>query len=230
MVSPGELRIIDELIPNGEYKPEISAEGTVSYPNVTQLLDDVDDDPADVLEHFATRGVLANEFVSKVYVCPECTTEGLQYTTVCSACSPNAIFLKNLARTRETSSRSVDESPLHSDSRKFNKTKSAYISLQTGVSTRDLIIYVRTIFVRRQRKFHRFPINTVLLIIGYCDFRPTDAVTSHQPFLVYLPSTLHQKEPSGLDPRPGEAGVGTISSGFWETRVYCGVLVLAETG
>lgn len=86
MVSPGELRMIDDLTSDGAYEPEISAEGTVSYSEVTQLLDDDDDDPADVLERFATRGVLASEFVAKVYVCPECTAEGLQYTTVCSTC------------------------------------------------------------------------------------------------------------------------------------------------
>ena len=86
MVSPGELRLIDTLTEKDTFEPEIADNGAVNYPDVTRLLDDVDGDPEDVLDRFVARGVLANEFVSKVYVCPECTTEGLQYTTVCPAC------------------------------------------------------------------------------------------------------------------------------------------------
>lgn len=86
MVSPGELRLLETLTEKDAFEPEIADNGSVSYPNVTRLLDDDDGGPADVLERFATRGVLASEFVSKVYVCPECATEGLQYTTVCPAC------------------------------------------------------------------------------------------------------------------------------------------------
>ncbi|SEH14427.1 hypothetical protein SAMN04487967_1596 [Natronorubrum sediminis] len=91
MVSPGELRLVNKLTEKESFEPEITDTGAVSYPDVTQLLDDADGKPADVLEHFASRDVLAGEFVSKVYICPECTTEGLQYTTVCPACeAPNA--------------------------------------------------------------------------------------------------------------------------------------------
>lgn len=87
MVSPGELRLVDSLTEDDtEFEPEIAESGAVSYPEAARLLDDADGDPADVLERFAARGVLANEFVSKVYVCPECSAEGMQYTTVCPAC------------------------------------------------------------------------------------------------------------------------------------------------
>lgn len=87
MVSPGELRLVASLTEDGaEFEPEIADSGAVSYPEAARLLDDADGDPADVLERFAARGVLANEFVSKVYVCPECSAEGMQYTTVCPAC------------------------------------------------------------------------------------------------------------------------------------------------
>ncbi|MFU8868353.1 hypothetical protein [Natronococcus sp.] len=92
MVSPGELRLIDTLLEDGAFEPDISDDGSVSYSAVAELLDGTDDDPAAVLERFAARGVLADEFVSKVYVCPECATEGLQYTTVCPACGdPRAV-------------------------------------------------------------------------------------------------------------------------------------------
>lgn len=78
--------MIDTLTVDDEFEPEIADNGAVSYPEVTQLLDDVDNDPVTVLEYFTSCGVLANKFVSKVYICPECTTEGMQYTTVCPAC------------------------------------------------------------------------------------------------------------------------------------------------
>ncbi|MDG5760201.1 hypothetical protein QA600_12730 [Natronococcus sp. A-GB1] len=92
MVSPGELRLIDTLLEDDAFEPDISDDGSVNYSAAADLLDEIDDDPTVVLERFATRGVLADEFVSKVYVCPECTTEGLQYTTVCPGCGdPQAI-------------------------------------------------------------------------------------------------------------------------------------------
>jgi hypothetical protein len=86
MVLPEELRLIDTLTDEDEFEPEIADNGAVSYPEVTRLLDDANSDPAAVLEHFTSRGVLMSEFVSKVYICPECTTEGMQYTTVCPVC------------------------------------------------------------------------------------------------------------------------------------------------
>ncbi|WP_049893100.1 TackOD1 domain-containing metal-binding protein [Natronococcus jeotgali] len=92
MVSPGELRLLERLVNADTFEPEIADSGAVSYSTAGQYLDDTDDAPVTVLERFATRGVLADEFISKVYSCPECTTEGLQYTTVCPAChDPHAV-------------------------------------------------------------------------------------------------------------------------------------------
>lgn len=87
MVSPGELRLVTELTEDGaEFEPEITDDGTVSYPSVGLILDDSDGEPFEILDRFAARGVLHDEFVSKVYVCPECDSEGMQYTSVCPAC------------------------------------------------------------------------------------------------------------------------------------------------
>jgi hypothetical protein len=87
MVSPGELRLIDELAAkDDEFSPEMTDSGAVSYPGVAQILDDTDDDPVDVLERFVDHGILTDEFVSKVYVCPECAAEGMQYTSICPTC------------------------------------------------------------------------------------------------------------------------------------------------
>jgi hypothetical protein len=86
MVSPGELRLIETLTETDAFEPEIADDGTVSYPGAERRLDDVDGEALDVLERYTARGVLTSEFVSKVYVCPDCAAEGMQYTTVCPTC------------------------------------------------------------------------------------------------------------------------------------------------
>lgn len=70
----------------GEFTPETGAGGAIEYPRAAQLLDDRDEQVVDVLERFGARGVLAGEFVSKVYSCPECSTQGMQYTSACPSC------------------------------------------------------------------------------------------------------------------------------------------------
>ncbi|ADJ15535.1 TackOD1 domain-containing metal-binding protein [Halalkalicoccus jeotgali] len=87
MVSPGELRLLTELSEGtNEFTPETGPGGAVEYPTAERLLDDRDPDVVDVLERYGARGVLEGEFVSKVYSCPECDTQGMQYTTACPAC------------------------------------------------------------------------------------------------------------------------------------------------
>lgn len=87
MVSPGELRVLIELSNGeGEFTPETGPGGTVEYPTAAQLLDEHDGEVLDVLERFGARGVLSGEFVSKIYSCPECATQGMQYTTACPSC------------------------------------------------------------------------------------------------------------------------------------------------
>ncbi|AGB38831.1 TackOD1 domain-containing metal-binding protein [Natronococcus occultus] len=92
MASPGELRLIERLTSTEVFEPEIDDDGAVSYTEAGQCLDATDGEPVTVLERFTARGVLADEFITKVYVCPDCTTEGLQYTTACPACKdPHAV-------------------------------------------------------------------------------------------------------------------------------------------
>jgi hypothetical protein len=86
MVSPGELRTLDQLVDQDAFEPEIADDGTVSFSDVAQYLDEQDGDPSTILERYTARGTLVSEFVSKVYVCPTCSTEGMQYTTICPAC------------------------------------------------------------------------------------------------------------------------------------------------
>ena len=88
MVSPGKLRAVRELQDGAidAFDPSIDETGDVSYPIVERHLDERDGDLLDFLEAMANRGVLSSEFEYKVYVCPNCVTEGMQYSTGCGAC------------------------------------------------------------------------------------------------------------------------------------------------
>lgn len=102
MVSPGELRVLLELSDGeGEFTPETGPGGAVEYPAAQRLLDERDGDILDVLERFDARGILEGEFVSKVYSCPECETQGMQYTTACPACESAHAVETTLAEHRD---------------------------------------------------------------------------------------------------------------------------------
>lgn len=99
MASPGVLRLLTELADGSieEFEPLINDEGQVSYPDVGEYLDASDGDPFEVLESLARQRVLYREFRDKVYVCPECSAEGMGYTTICPDCgSPNTLEMELL--------------------------------------------------------------------------------------------------------------------------------------
>lgn len=95
MASPGILRLTAALADGsvGRYDPRIDDEtGAVSYPDAERRLDERDNSPIEVLESLTERGVLETEFQEKVYRCPECGAEGMNYTTACPTCeSPHTI-------------------------------------------------------------------------------------------------------------------------------------------
>lgn len=87
MVSPGTLRLVSELA-NGStdvYQPSI-VDDTVAYPAAERTLDAADGSPRSVLEALAEREILAREFENKVYLCPDCGSEEMRYTTACPEC------------------------------------------------------------------------------------------------------------------------------------------------
>lgn len=89
MVSPGTLTALTALADGStaEYEPSIDTEtGDVSYPAAERHLNDGDPGAYEVLESLAQREILEKAFVEKVYVCPSCDTEGMQYTTACGGC------------------------------------------------------------------------------------------------------------------------------------------------
>lgn len=92
MVAPDRLQLLVDLS-NGtaeEYTPVVDEETReVSYPEARQVVGDAD---REVLEALADRSLLERTFEEKVYLCPSCEAEGMQYTTVCRNCeSPYAV-------------------------------------------------------------------------------------------------------------------------------------------
>lgn len=88
MVSPGTLRTVSKLT-DGEqnaFEPSIGERGEITYPPVERSLDEQDGRATDFLETMADRGILAAEFEYKVYICPNCALEGMQYSTGCPDC------------------------------------------------------------------------------------------------------------------------------------------------
>jgi DNA-directed RNA polymerase subunit RPC12/RpoP len=99
MASPGVLRLLTELADGSieEFTPLIDDTGQVSYPDVEEHLDEGDEDPFEILETLARQGVLYREFRDKAYVCPDCSAEGMNYTTTCPDCgSPNTVEMELL--------------------------------------------------------------------------------------------------------------------------------------
>jgi DNA-directed RNA polymerase subunit RPC12/RpoP len=89
MVSPGTLSLLTALDDGSpaELEPTVDPDtGTVGYPDAERLLNATDDPPFELLESLAERGVLEKSFEEKVYICPDCDAEGLQYTTACPDC------------------------------------------------------------------------------------------------------------------------------------------------
>lgn len=89
MVSPGWLRTLDAVRTDADHQriePEIDQRGRVTYPFVTDHLDARDGPATDFLEAMSDRGIFERSFVGKVYVCPECFVEGMQYSTACWEC------------------------------------------------------------------------------------------------------------------------------------------------
>jgi rubrerythrin len=89
MVSPGTLTALTALADGStaEYEPSIDTDtGDVGYPAAERHLNDDDPGAYEVLESLAQRDILEKTFVEKVYVCPSCDAEGMQYTTACGGC------------------------------------------------------------------------------------------------------------------------------------------------
>lgn len=88
MVSVSELQLLSELSKGSveDFKPTVSDEGEVTYPETTELLAQQERTSVETLNGLASRGFLHKEYTTKVYVCPSCQADGLQYITACPSC------------------------------------------------------------------------------------------------------------------------------------------------
>lgn len=88
MVSTGKLRLIAELDEKSIecFTPTVSDEGCVDYPEAAKLITRRDSSSIEALNSLAERRLLEKEYTTKVYVCPSCHAEGLQYITGCPSC------------------------------------------------------------------------------------------------------------------------------------------------
>lgn len=103
MASPGEVRLLSELADGTleEYEPTIDETGEVQYPTAAERCDSADGRASEVLASLAKRGLLERAFDTKVYVCPECSTEGMQYTTACPNCESTHVVEQEVIRHEE---------------------------------------------------------------------------------------------------------------------------------
>ena len=92
MVSPRKQRLVADLVDGSEaaYRPSLD-DGTVVYPTVERVLGSDDEPARDALESLAERDILRREFEGKVYLCPDCGTEEMTYTTACPDCGATHI-------------------------------------------------------------------------------------------------------------------------------------------
>lgn len=88
MVSTGKLRLMTELEMDSieRFTPTVNDKGRVSYLEATNLLTARDVSSVEALNFLAERGLLNKDYKTKVYVCPSCQVEGLQYITGCPSC------------------------------------------------------------------------------------------------------------------------------------------------
>lgn len=94
MSSPGKLRLLSKLSEGSieRFEPTVTDEGRVKYTEVEDLLTRRDGTSREALNTLAERGLLTQEYTTKIYVCPSCQTDGMQYITACSSCdSTNTI-------------------------------------------------------------------------------------------------------------------------------------------
>lgn len=84
MVAPDSLRTLCTLDDEDAFEPSVGETGEIQYPTVDEHLGERDREA--FLETMTDRGVLASTFEHKVYICPHCATEGMQYSTGCPDC------------------------------------------------------------------------------------------------------------------------------------------------
>lgn len=88
MVSTDKLRLLSALSTGtiSKFEPNINDRGHVEYPEAQEILDEKFDTPRESFDLLADLGFLEKIYIIKVYVCPTCQEEGMQYITACPHC------------------------------------------------------------------------------------------------------------------------------------------------
>lgn len=88
MVSTGKFQLLSTLHEDciERFEPTISDNGQVEYTEAKGLLNRRDGTSMEALNSLAEKGLLHKEYTSKVYICPSCQVEGMQYITACPSC------------------------------------------------------------------------------------------------------------------------------------------------
>lgn len=89
MSSPSKLRLLSKLSDGSIecFEPTVTEKGRVKYTEVEDLLTHRDGTSREALNTLAERGLLTQEYTTKVYICPSCQMEGMQYITACPSCN-----------------------------------------------------------------------------------------------------------------------------------------------
>jgi hypothetical protein len=88
MVRADALRLLSALSDGSlaGFAPTIDDEGRVEYTEARRRLEYHGASPRETLDSLSEVGLLDKEYTTKVYVCPSCRTEGLQYIMACPFC------------------------------------------------------------------------------------------------------------------------------------------------
>jgi hypothetical protein len=88
MASVSKFRLVSALHTGSpsRFEPTIGTEGRVEYKNASEFLDQYSGTDTEALDSLADRNLIDKEYTTKVYVCPSCRSEGMQFITACPHC------------------------------------------------------------------------------------------------------------------------------------------------
>lgn len=99
MLTANTLRLLEALADGSveELNPIVDTDDPRSrYPDAERLLDCTSTQVSERLNALADDDLLVKEFHSKLHVCPECSSTGLEFATVCTGCESNRVLKKDV--------------------------------------------------------------------------------------------------------------------------------------
>lgn len=95
MVSADKVRLLSSLTSETvtKFEPAIDEQGQVEYEKAREIVDSKFETPSEALNLLTNLGLLNKEYTIKVYVCPTCQEEGMQYIVACPHCEATHTLL-----------------------------------------------------------------------------------------------------------------------------------------